>query len=698
MNKTTLLLSLLAAFPVIAAAADTDTDTVQSVLVQGVKPATPDPKSLGSSDATALLKDVPGLSVNAAGGVSGLPALRGLADDRIKIRIDGGESTSACGNHMNAPLSYIDPTQVRTTRVMAGITPVSAGGDNIAGVIDITSIEPVFAVTGAPLLTTGSLSVQSRSIDQGLTKSVTATVANQSLSATYVGATTFGESYQDGHGDKVLDTLYKSSNQALTLGGRTDDTLFVFKLGEQRIPYQGFPNQYMDMTDNHAVHANLDFDSHFGWGVLHAKLFWQNTEHEMGFFSDERLGAMPMNTHGRDASYLVAADLPVAGGTLKLGHEFHRYRLDDWWPPLAGSMMMEPDTYININDGHRDRAALYGDWDAPVAGPWTMAAGLRLESVHTDAGDVQSYGCGMMCADDDAAAAAFNARSRSRRDTNIDATLLGRYEADPTSTYEFGIARKTRSPNLYERYSWGRGTMAMVMIGWFGDANGYVGDVDLKPEVAHTVSATADWHSADKTSWFVRLTPFYTAVHDFIDVDTIGAYQPGMDGVATKALLKFANHDAHLYGVNLSWQATAWKDAAWGEAAFKGKFDWTRGRRNDGGDLYHVMPPNLTLSLAETLGKWTSQADVQLVDRKSHVDARRDESVTPGYALVNLGTQYQFPHGVSLQAGIRNLFDRSYALPLGGVDLAAFEVTGMGQIGSLPGQGRSFDVGVSLRF
>src|SRR6185503_17926931 len=98
---------------------------------------------------------------------------------------------------------------------------------------------------------------------------------------------------------------------------------------------------------------------------------------------------------------------------------------------------------------------------------WSLEAGLRAESVRTDAGAVQDYGCGMMCADDGAAAAAFNASDRSRRDANVDATLLGRFEADEHSTYEVGIARKTRSPSLYERYSWGRGTMAMTMIGWF---------------------------------------------------------------------------------------------------------------------------------------------------------------------------------------------------------------------------------------
>ena len=35
------------------------------------------------------------------------------------------------------------------------------------------------------------------------------------------------------------------------------------------------------------------------------------------------------------------------------------------------------------------------------------------------------------------------------------------------------------------------------MVGWFGDENGYVGNLSLKPEVAHTVSATADWHGGD---------------------------------------------------------------------------------------------------------------------------------------------------------------------------------------------------------
>lgn len=72
---------------------------------------------------------------------------------------------------------------------------------------------------------------------------------------------------------------------------------------------------------------------------------------------------------------------------------------------------------------------------------------------------------------------------------------MARYTADRNQTYEFGYARKRAHPNLYERYFWSFGGMAMNMINMVGDGNGYVGNVDLKPEVAHTISATADWRT-----------------------------------------------------------------------------------------------------------------------------------------------------------------------------------------------------------
>lgn len=653
----------------------------------------PAPGALSTSDTASLLSNTPGLSVYSAGGVSGLPALRGLADDRIKIRIDGTELTSACGNHMNSPLSYVDPAQVSAVQIIAGITPVSLGGDSIAGSINLTTAKPLFARAGEGLITSGSASLFSRSVDNGVTASLNATVANDRFSLGYSGAESQGDSYKDGQGHKVLDTLYKSTNHAITLAAQGDGNRWIFKAGRQDIPYQGYPNQYMDMTKNLGVFANLGYDGDFSWGKLEGKAYWQDTRHKMGFFSAEKAGTMPMDTHGRDLGYTLKADLSLADGAhLRIGNEYHRAELDDWWSPVAGSMMMAPNTYVNINNGKRERFVLFAEWEGKLAPQWTSLLGIRSESVKTDTGNVQDYGCGMMCAGDTAAATAFNARSHSKRDNNLDLTALFKYEASSSQGYEFGYAQKTRSPNLYERYSWGAGTMARTMIGWFGDANGYVGDIDLKPEVAHTLSATVDWHDTAKQAWNVRLTPFYTYVNDFIDVDRLGTYT-SMSGY-TKALLKFANHDAHLYGINLSWQVPAWDSTAWGKGNIKGKFDWTRGKRNDGGDLYHIMPANLSLVLEQTVSVWTNSAEVQFVAAKSDVDARRMEDKTGGYTLFNVGTRYQLANGLTLLAGVRNLFDRYYALPLGGVNIPSAGV----QIGPLVGQGRSLDLGLNVKF
>ena len=80
-----------------------------------------------TSDTAQILRNAPGVSIFTSGGVSGLPAINGLNDDRVKVLLNGMVVTSACPNHMNPPLSYIDPSQVVIADVIAGVTPVSVG-------------------------------------------------------------------------------------------------------------------------------------------------------------------------------------------------------------------------------------------------------------------------------------------------------------------------------------------------------------------------------------------------------------------------------------------------------------------------------------------------------------------------------------------------------------------------------------------
>ena len=64
------------------------------------------------ADTAQLLESQPGLSLYGNGGVSSLPVIHGMADDRVRVKVDGMDLISACANHMNPPLSYIDPSNV----------------------------------------------------------------------------------------------------------------------------------------------------------------------------------------------------------------------------------------------------------------------------------------------------------------------------------------------------------------------------------------------------------------------------------------------------------------------------------------------------------------------------------------------------------------------------------------------------------
>ncbi|HTY20863.1 MAG TPA: TonB-dependent receptor [Geobacteraceae bacterium] len=650
-----------------------------------------------TNDTAQLLDEVPGVNFQTGGGVSGLPMIRGLADDRVRILVNGATVSPACANHMNPPLSYINPARVALVNVFSGITPVSMGGDSLGGTISVESSLPEFAGPNEKVHLAAQLSSFFRSNETGYGGSVLTSVGIRNFSLGYSGAWNKAGDYTDGNGNKVTSTYYKTNDQSITAAAQGGGNTIVFQAGFHRIPYQGFVNQQMDMTGNRSEFLNLHYEGVFNWGVVDTRVYWDQVRHEMNIGKDKSGFPMPMfmpmNTHGRDLGYSLKTEIPFfEQHTFRLGNEYHHFGLDDSWPPVAGTEpWMAPDSFISINDGHRDRLAFYAELETRWNPKWTTILGIRNDTVWSNAGPVHGYSD--MYATD---AARFNGQNHSRTDVNYDITALVRYEPNRNSTYEGGYARKTRSPNLYERYAWSTNMMTSGMINWFGDGNYYVGNLDLKPEVAHTVSATENWHDSARKAWDVNITPYFSYVEDYIDVDLL---QSVTYGESTFSQLRFANHDAILYGLDLGWDVGLWDNKGFGSGRLKGTFGWVQGKRLDqGGSLYHMMPLNARVSLEETLLKtWKSACEIQAVNKKSEVDSLRHEPETPGYLLVNLRSGYQWGH-VALDVGVLNLFDKHYYLPLGGVNFDDFLKSGWsGRIQPLAGQGRSFYAALTMQ-
>lgn len=644
-------------------------------------------RATSTSDTAAILADVPGVGLNTGGGFSSMPQLRGLSEQRIRIIVDGLPIDVACPNDMNPPLSYTDPQTLGSIAVVPGVSPVSMGGDNIGGVISVDSAMPKFAVDGGTLVT-GEASSFYRSNGDSFGGGVSLTVAGTYLSATYTGSYTQSDDYEGG-GSKglVRSTEYAKTDHALALAAQTNAGLFEVKGGYHFSPYEGFANQWMDMTSNKSWFLNGRYRGVFTWGNVDLTAGYRHTDHEMDFLADKQPGTMPMNTKVRSFTSAAKVELmPSRNDTVRLGADFHHEGMNDYWPPVDGSMM-SPDTYLNINDGRRDRLGAFGEWEAHWSRSFSTLIGVRFDRVTMNTGDVQPYSTSMMNAADADAATAFNAQDHHRADNNWSATALASWAASDAVTVELGYAHKTRSPNLYERYSWGQGTMSSQMIGWYGDGNGYFGNLNLKPERADTVSAAVRVSGPGKLT--LKISPYYTHVSDYIDAAFVQELGGGF------VQLQFANQEAEFYGLDTSVSlslSTA--------TALRASASYVHGQNlTDGGALYRQMPFNARVSVDHKTGPLELGAELEYVAAKDRVDATRNEPKTDAYALVNLRAAYTVPvlaQGVKLAIEAKNLFDKGYDLPLGGMSLGDYSATGV--LRPVSGMGRAVNFGISTKF
>lgn len=706
------------------------------------------PQGARTSDVAQMLQDVPGVSFYGAGQVSSLPVIHGLADDRLRVKIDGMDLIAACPNHMNPALSYLDPSQVDTLTVYAGISPVSAGGDSIGGSIIAETKAPEFAAPGTGHLLKGEVGSFYRSNNDARGANASATFATENINLSYTGAYSKANNYvagknfknytatgRSGHTlarDEVGSTGYETTNHTLGMAVRNANHLFEVKFGYQNMPEQLYPNQRMDLLDNEQKRVNLRWLGKYDWGKMEARVYHEEVDHFMDFGPDKRFwygtnsggvnGApcspirfagdpagtcakgMPMVTETRTTGASLKADVKLSqSDLLRVGSELQRYRLNDYWPASGGGM--GPNAFENIKHGERDRKALFAEWEAGFGERLTTLLGLRYERVSMDAGQVHGYGTMSNQMRD---TALLNAHKRSRHDNNWDFTALARYQANSAFDMELGFARKTRSPSLYETYPWSTWAMAATMNNFVGDGNGYIGNPDLDPEKAYTLSGTFDWHNADR-SRELKVTPHYTYVDDYIDAVQWNATTNTPSAVLARdqfSVLRYANHSARLYGLDVSGKLALGKTSV-GELGVQGLLSYTRGKnRKTGDDLYNIMPANAKLVLTQKLGAWDNALEVIGVSAKRKVSQVRNEMETSGYSLVNLRFSHSWKQ-VRLDFGVENLFDRYYQMPLGGAYLGQGRTMSMnppvadGMIGwgtPVPGMGRSLYAGINVKF
>lgn len=690
--------------------------------------------SAATSDTASLLNSLAGVSVNQTGAVSSLPMIRGLSDDRLRIKVDGMDLIAACPNHMNPPLSYMSPSDIGQMTVFAGITPVSVGGDSIGGTIISESRLPEFSDT--PVME-GNVGGFNRSNNNARGVNVSVSRQSEKLFINYSGSYSEGDNYtaaedfkiqsntgRPGHSlalDEVGSTAYQTQNHNLRLAYRTEADLIDVQFGYQNMPEQLYPNQRMDLLDNEQVRFNLNWTHDTQWGQISTRLYREQVDHMMDFGPDRQFwygsnapggnacspiqfvgdpagtcaGGMPMHSESDNTGLTVTAEIELIGrGMIRAGADFQQFNLEDYWTASGGGM--GPGTFQNINNGTRDRSALFAEHELPVNDDWLFMYGGRVERVVRNADEVHGYSTAMNAPGmQSMQASAFNQSERKFTDTNVDLTAMTRYRVNDQVEFELGLAQKVRSANLYEAYPWSSWMMAASMNNLVGDGNGYVGNLSLKPETAHTLSGSLTWQSLNREHQ-VSINPYITRVDDYIDaVAASPMWQSNQYNV-----LRYENQEAELRGIDLT-LASALVNNASGQWGLNGTLSYIDAENRDtGAGLYNIIPVQGALTLTHQLGGWDNSLEWAFAGDKDEVSHIRNEQITDAYSLFNLRLSHSW-NSVRVDLGVENLLDEFYFLPAGGTYVGQGMTMSMNGIPfgiGVPGMGRSFYAGLNYSF
>lgn len=621
-------------------------------------------------DGASLLNAVPGAAVVRNGPQTGIVQLRGLSGDRVKTLVNGMTLTPACPNHMDPPLHYAAPAAVDSLRVMAGVTPVSWGGDSIGGTVLVEPAAPRFAPNDSGL-PSGGLGSFYRSSNDGYGFNADAGLADQRHSASYSG------SWQTANdlrfpGGRVRDTGFETQQHDFAMAWKGRRGVFSTDGGFVRTRNAGTPALTMDMIEDDAWHVGLRYQGELGAGTVDSRFYYHTIEHLMDNYSLRTPGAMRMFSPATsdDLGGNLGFALPHGQHTFRAGTGFHFNRFNAYQQNAVTSA--QQDTF---NGAQRWRAGTYLEWQADWTERWITTLGIRNDTVGASTRNLNRW-LPASAAD----AAAFNALDHDFVDANFDVTATARFEANDFSTFELAFARKNRAPSLLERFLW---TPLSASAGQ-ADGRSYLGNAILEPETSHQFAATAGFHGE---RWHVNVTPFYNLVSDYIQGTPINRLVGGLP------VLQWRNVGrADLYGVDGS------ADYAFNDhLTARGNLSYVRGINRDNGDnLYRIAPLHGTVGLDHTWKRWKSSVEVALVARQDDVAAYNLEPVTPGYALLNLRTGYEFPRGLSVELGLENITDQFYTDHLGGINAVGGSDVPVGN--RIPGAGRFVYVAGRVKF
>ena len=598
-------------------------------------------------DTGDTLRDLAGVSGARKGGHAIDPAIRGLSQNRINVLVDGAYVHGGCPNRMDPPTAYAPADRYESVTVIRGTRTLAHGGGGPGGTILFERDTAPFTPE-APLRARVDVGYRGN----GAVRSLGADVAggNAAMSVRVLGSRSAAEDYADGDGVRVRSG-YREQGATLELGYRPDaDTRITLSAEQQAIRDALFAGAGMDSPEstNRALRLKVDLRSPGGpFEQLRAEFYNTDVEHVMDNYTLRPNAGPRMRapSTSQTAGVRLAGEGVSALGRWSVGADLQHNRRDaerfndGGAAPVLNSVLWPDVTIAQLGVF----AELTHDLDADNR----VLGGLRVDRVSSDArrADVDPP---MMPMSPDQLYARYYDGARARRVVDLNVGALLRYEhVLPGGGLLFaGLSRSVRSPDATERY--------IAANGMTPDAR-WVGNPDLAPEKHHQVELGMQFAGE---RWEAGATVYYSHVSDFVLRDR---YPVAGDNATI-----YRNVDATLAG---------------GEAslAYRWGSGWQAGltlahvrahNRSDGRPIAQTPPFEAQLRVDYRAARWEAGARMRAAATQDRVDLTSSSDIdgqgldarkTPGWQVVDVQARVALGDGLSLTAGIDNLFDRTYA-------------------------------------
>ncbi|WP_410473844.1 TonB-dependent receptor domain-containing protein [Guyparkeria sp. TX1] len=587
------------------------------------------------ADLAEVLREISGVNAGRMSGHGLDPIIRGQREHQLNVLLDGAGIANACPNRMDPPTSFGNLAGYDEVEVRKGVTTLTRGPGGSGGSIDLTRNTFERAA---------EVGMQSRfgfaTSSNGLTDQSSADVlmSNGQAYGRVIGQIANGENYEDGDGNEVPSS-FKQRSGTIIGGYRVSDVTGIeVSIDRNRMLDTRYAGTGMDSIFDNATIYRLDGrlgDIEGPVDAVRLEVSRANVDHLMDNYSLRELAAaMPMDAPAE--SHTTTARLTASSRSNQIeidyGLDFQRVEQD----AQAINAMTDMLIFRQWPDGQTDQvgAFLQGDWQLDDDN--SLRAGLRMDRFESeiDTSLDKSIATNMMVPADIRESA-----REAKSDTEISALLRYKHSFDSNLSGHVGISRTAVAPNLTQKY------ITLLMNGMLAK----MGNPDLEPEIHHQIEGGLSWQNERLVT---SANLYVDQVDDYVLQDREIA---GLMPMSTS----FRNVDARLYGgeLDLRYAVTDW-------LATEAQLAFVRGRNtSDSRDLPQIPPLSGNLGVRAERGALDGAVVLRWAGRAEAIDEQSglDTTETAGYAVLDLNAGYDITRNWRMEAGVDNVFDRTYA-------------------------------------